>query len=114
MDEGSGQQQKRDKDGWNKAPAERQRLREDGGKEGEVHRSGRWWKLVDKRMLFFKQMRCRKSNGFKLYTQVRLSQQVLYPLRRRHYSNIALINTCDSRLVINQGASAKLMTLSQM
>lgn len=118
MDEGSGQQQKRDKDRWSKVPAERQRRREDREKRGEERRSGRGFtnvrKSVDKRMLFFKQMRCSNNNGLNSYTQIRLSQKVLYPLRRQHYSNIALINTCDSRLVINQGARAKLMILSQM
>lgn len=38
MDEGSGQQQKRDKDGWSEVPAETRRQREDREK---VRRSGR-------------------------------------------------------------------------
>lgn len=40
MDEGSGQQQKRDKDGWSEGPAERRGQREDRENEGEVHEFG--------------------------------------------------------------------------
>ena len=36
MDERSRLQQKRDKDGWREAPAERQRAREDREEEGET------------------------------------------------------------------------------
>lgn len=36
MDEGSGQQHERDKDGWSEAPAERQRKTE-GQREGGMH-----------------------------------------------------------------------------
>lgn len=89
MDEGSGQQRKRDRDGWSDVPGRdrdgektgrRRESRADLGGGGGVA-SMTSEEDEDEGRLFFKQMSCSNNNRSQLRTQFSLSQQLLHPLR---------------------------------